>query len=70
MAYVACQLGKSPHPVSAAVAAEAARYLAVIDHVLALNYLRPDLRRKVIRMQRQLIEVEINSHYPSDGATE
>lgn len=57
---------KSPHPVSAAVAAEAGRYLAVIEHVLALDFLKPDLRTKVVRMQRQLIEVEINK--PEDAA--
>lgn len=53
----------SSHPVSEAIAAEASRYLAVIDHVLALDYLKPDLRRRVIRMQRQLMKVELNNHY-------
>ena len=61
---------KSPHPVSEAVAAEASRYLAVIEHVLALDYIKPDLRRKVVRMQRQLITVEINSRYPLEDAAE
>ena len=52
---------RSPHPISNAVAAQAGRYLAVIDAVLAMDYLKPDLRRKVMRIQRQLILAEIDN---------
>ena len=58
---------KSPHPLSEAVAAEAGHYLTVIDHVLAMDYLKPELRRKVLRLQQQLIEAEINTHYPGEN---
>lgn len=61
---------KPPHPLSEAVAAEAGHYLTVIDHVLAMDYLKPDLRKKVVRLQRQLIEAEASNHYRSGDATE
>lgn len=60
----------APHPISEAIAAEASRYLVVIDHVLALDYLQPDLRRRVVKMQRRLIEAELSAHYPDFGEDE
>lgn len=59
----------SAHPFSEAVAREAGRYLLVIDHVLAMNYLKPDLRRRVVNLQRNLIQIELNAHYPTGGQT-
>lgn len=50
------------HPLSAAVIEDAPRYLAVIDHVLAMDYLTPDLRRRVVRMQRQLVLAKSKAH--------
>ena len=61
---------KSPHPLSEAVAAEAGHYLTVIDHVLAMDYLKPDLRKKVVRLQRQLMEAETNNHYRREDTAE
>jgi len=55
---------RSPvHPLSTTVVREAGKFLAVIDHVLALNYLKPDLRRRVVKLQRQLIKAEMTAHY-------
>lgn len=54
------------HPISEMIAAEAPRYLAVIDQILAMDYLQPDLRRRVIRLQRQLIQIELGAHYPAE----
>lgn len=63
--------GKSPsHPISIAVAAEASRYLVVIDHVLAMGYLKPDLRRRVVKMQQQLMDAESTAHYHLDDAAD
>ena len=50
------------------VAREAGKYLAVIDHVLALGRLRPELRKRVVRMQRRLIQMDLNNHYPTGEA--
>ena len=38
-------------------------FLVVIDHVLALNYLKPEPRRRVVKLQRQLIKAEMSAHY-------
>lgn len=54
-----------PHPISDYIARDAGRFLVVIDHVLALNYLKPDLRRRVVKLQRNLIRAEMVSHYDS-----
>lgn len=54
---------QTAHPVSEMIARDAGRFLTVIDHVLALNYLRPELRRRVVKLQRDLIRAEMVSHY-------
>lgn len=49
---------RASHPLSAAVVEGAPRYLANIDRVLAMYYITPELRRRVVRMQRQLVLAE------------
>jgi hypothetical protein len=56
-------LRSEAHPLSESIARNAGKFLAVIDHVLALNYLKPDLRRRVVKLQRQLIKAEMSAHY-------
>ncbi len=51
------------HPLSESIARDAGKFLAVIDHVLALNYLKPALRQRVVKLQRQLIRAAISAHY-------
>ena len=55
--------GSEARPLSTAVVRQAGKFLVVIDHVLALNYLKPELRRRVVKLQRQLIKAEMSAHY-------
>ena len=57
------EIRQPSHPISAYIARDAGRFLSVIDHVLALDYLKPELRRRVVRLQRDLIKAEVRSHY-------
>jgi hypothetical protein len=51
------------HPLSDLIARDAGKFLAVIDHVLALNYLKPELRQRVVKLQKQLIKAAVNARY-------
>ena len=37
-------------------AADADRFIEVVTRVLALNYLAPDLRRRVVTLRRRMVE--------------
>jgi len=56
-------LRSQAHPLSESIAPDAGKFLAVIDKVLVLNYLKPDLRRRVVKLQRRLIDAEMSAHY-------
>ncbi len=56
-------LRSNVHPLSDLIARDAGKFLAVIDHVLALNYLNPELRRRMVKLQKQLITAEVSAHY-------
>jgi len=55
------------HPVSEMIARDAASFLTVIEHVLALNYLRPELRRRVEKLQRELLRAEMATNFDGVG---
>jgi hypothetical protein len=56
-------VGADPEPIdfSDRIASDRRRVLEVIDQVLALDYLAPDLRRRVIKLQRGLVEAELSA---------
>ena len=56
-------LRSDAHPLSDLIARDAGKFLAVIDHVLALNYLKPELRQRVVKLQKQLIKADVNARY-------
>ena len=50
------------HKLSDYVAKDPQRFLSVVDHVLSLGYLEPDLRQRVLRLQSQLIKAAQSTH--------
>lgn len=51
------------HSLAASSIPDSTRFIELIDHILVMNYLKPDLRLRVISLQRRLIEAELNEHY-------
>jgi hypothetical protein len=49
--------------LSERIASNPRQFLDVIDRILTMDYLKPDLRRHVIRLQERLIQAELQAHY-------
>ena len=53
----------APLVLSGRIASDPRPFLEVIDHVLMMDCIKPDLRRRVIRFQQVLIRAELDAHY-------